>query len=274
MADLYRGLIPIIRRSLDEGFLRGMPQDAPSTGCVPRDYDVDPVLMGDSPAGMPLIDPSNYDAAYDEMMATQSMIEHKYLYGGKPAFEFLDQNGFPDCWSHSTPHGVMLDRVKQNLPVIRFNGVAVATMLKQTNGGWCGLSMKFGRENGFPVVGTGPGQWPYQTRSNHDTPELRANMATHKITEDWYDLGRREYDQVLTKGQLMTCGLNAMPGAVDFNIFSHSMGFVGVARIEAGHYGPIVLNQWKGWGYFGLGVLSGIWPDNAVIVRSSNPSVV
>lgn len=274
MPAMYKGKIPIIVRDLNEGFING---DAPAGigfGCVPRDYDIDPPVMGDSPDGMKIIDPSEWDARWEEEEANQSSLEHLYLPDGvHPAFEHLDQNGFPDCWTHSTGHAWMFDRLKQNLPVLRPNCVAVATMAGQVNGGWCGLSMKWLRENGYPIEGTGPGQWAALTRDKrYDTPELRANMKLHKAEEDWYDLGRREWDQHLAKNQLATCSFNNQPAPVDFNRFSHSMMQVRVVKVEAGVWAPLVLNQWKGFGYHGLAVLLNTWPDNAVALRRSTAS--
>lgn len=274
MPELYKGKIPIIRRSLNEGFIRGASPEELSYGAIPRDFDIDPVAMGDSPAGMVLHDPSEYDALYDEQEAQESSLEHIFLRGDKPAFVNLDQNGFPDCWAHSTAHTIMFDCMKQNLPIPKLNAVAVATMMRQLNGGWCGLSMKFARENGYPLVGTGPGEWPYQSRANHDTPELRANMAKHKAVEDWYDLGRKEYDQKLTDQQLATCGFENWPAAVDFNDYGHSMAQIRKVRIEKGHWGGLIFNSWLGFGYFGLCVIADTTsrPNNAVALRASTPT--
>src|SRR5690348_11436726 len=271
--ELFQGRIPIIRRSLDDGWIRGAAEEV-STGCIPRDFTVDPVRMGDSPDGMKLIPESEWDARFDEQEAQQSSLQHLYLRGDQPAFEFLDQNGFPDCWAHSTAHAIMLNRMAQNLPVVRLNAVAVATLLRQTDGGWCGLSMKFARENGYPVIGTGPGEWPYQSRHGKDTPELRASMALHKSLEDWYDLGRQEYDQELSTQQIATCGFNNWPTALDFNKYSHSMAGLRRVRIERGAWGELILNSWIRYGYFGLIVIpdSTARPDNAVALRSSTPS--
>lgn len=269
--ELFRGKIPIIRRSLNDGFIRGDAPASVSTGCIERDYDIDPVAMGDSPAGMVLIDASEDDARYDEQEAQQSSLEHLFLRGGKPAFVNLDQDGFPDCWAHSSPHCVMLNCMVQNIPIPKFNGVAIATMLRQTNGGWCGLSMKFIRENGCPVAGNGPGQWPYQSRNGKDTPELRAEMAKHKDEEDWYDLGRREWDQVLSTRQLATCSHNNWPAAVDYNAYGHSMCQLRRVRIEKGRWGKLTLNSWLGFGYYGLCVIPDdvANPNNAVALRTS-----
>lgn len=269
---MYKGKIPIIVRSLDEGFIRGTPDIKPSTGCVPRDFSIDPVAMGDSPAGMKVYEESDWDALYDESESKEDSLEHMYLRGGVPAFEFLDQNGFPDCWYHSTAHAMMSDRMKQNLPPIRLNAVAGATLLGRTNGGWCGLSMKHAREKGVPEVGTGPGQWPYQSRRGADDAALRENMAKHKSLEDWYDLGRSEYDQELTKKQLATCGFENWPAPSDYDRFGHSMLTLRWVRIGRGEWGPLTLNSWQGFGYHGLCVLANMVPDNSCAMRSSTPS--
>lgn len=273
--SLYKGKIPIVYRSLNEGFIRGTPDEPPATGCLPRDFDIDPVEMRDSPSGMVLIDPSEYDARFDEAEATESSLEHLYLRdGSKAAFEFLDQNGFPDCWCHSVAHAIMFDRLKQNLPVLRINAVAMATLIGRLDGGWCGLATKFARDNGCPIVGTGPGEWPYQSRRGKDTPELRASMARHKADEVWYDLGRKEYDQRLSRRQIDTCGFDNVPVPADHNRFGHSMLSIRRVRIERGHWGDLTLNSWEGFGYHGLCVLADMTPDNAVGLRSSIPSDV
>jgi hypothetical protein len=272
MPEYYKKVIPICRRDLNEGFLRGLPADPVATGAVPRDFSVDPVEMRDSPSAMTLYDESEYDALYDAGEANEDSLEHLFLRGDKPAFEFLDQSSYPDCWAHSTAHAVMLDRVKQNLPVVRLNAVAVATLIGRTNGGWSGLSMKYARDNGFPEVGTGPGQWPYQSRRGQDTPELRAAMKRHRNLEDWYDLGREVYDQQLSKRQLATCLFNNLPAPSDYNRFGHAMLSLRLVRIERGSWGILTLNSWKGFGHYGLCVLAEMWPDGSCALRSSTPT--
>lgn len=276
MVDFYKGKIPIIRRSLDEGFIRGATGETFATGCIPRDFKIDPVLLGDSPDGIKLYDEVDWDAVYEESERNEDSLLDIFLRGGKPKFENLDQNGDGYCWSYSTGQAIMLDRMKQNLTPLRLNPHATAAIIKRgrDEGGWCGLSAKWGIENGYAVEGNGPGEWPLHSRNlKNDTPELRKNMALHKIGEAWYDLGRQEYDQTLTKKQIVTLGLSDIPMALDFNHFSHSMCGIVVVRIEKGHWGPVVLQSWKGWGYYGLGVLADMWPDNAIAIRSTTPSV-
>lgn len=272
MPSLYLDKIPIIRSSLDEGFVNRTGDTASyATGAIPRDYDVDPVEMGDSPDGMKLLSDDEAIAAHDQQDRDESSLLHMFL---RNPFEQLDQNGDGYCWAYSTGHCIMLDRLKQNLPYVRINPHATAAIIKKgrDEGGWCGLSMKWARENGYAVEGTGPGQWPLHSRNlKYDTPELRSSMALHKATEDWYDLGRREFDQKLARQQIITLSTQAIPMAADWMRFAHSMCLIRAVRI-ANAWHPIVLNSWRGWGYNGLGVLYGMWPDNAVALRASTPS--
>ena len=277
MPSLYHGRIPIVFRDINEGFIRG---DAPSLnelgfGCIPRDYDVDPVLMGDSPSAMKLYEESDWDAIFDEQEEQGSSLEHLFLRGGVPAFELLDQGRDGFCWSYSTGHAMMLDRLKQNLPLQRINPHATAAIIKggRDEGGWCGLSMKWAREHGYALEGTGPGEWPLHSRNlKYDTPALREAMAKHKAEEDWYDLGKQEWDQDLSKRQLATVGLSNVPSPVDYNRMSHSVCQVRWVRYERGAWGSLILNSWKQFGYYGLAVLAGWLPDNAVALRASTPS--
>ena len=64
MAELYKGKIPVVRRDLNEGFLRGAPGPV-AFGCVPRDFTVDPVRVGDSPAGIKTYSDAELQAEYD-----------------------------------------------------------------------------------------------------------------------------------------------------------------------------------------------------------------
>lgn len=269
--ELYRGKIPIVNGSLNDGWIRDA--GTVSTGCVPRDYSVDPVEMRDSPDQMKLYRRgSDWDAVYDKGEETESTLLHMFLRGDKPAFEFLDQDGFPDCWYHGPAHAFMLACMRDNEPIIRPNAVAGATLLGRTNGGWSGLGMKDMRERGAPLMGKGVGEWPQWTRdTRYNTPEFQASRAKHKVLEDWYDLGREVYDQDMTADQLFTCTTgNNCPASGDWNRHGHAMGILAVVRIERNSWGVVVLNSWKSFGYHGLAVLREQWPDNAVAMRSGS----
>lgn len=268
MPEFYKGTIPILdvdhptAEHKDILYPRGV-----EFGYVERDYGIYPEPMFSPPSEIEVIPASSRDAYFDEQEANKSSLEHIYLSGpnGDPAFVNLDQNGDGYCWSYSTGQAIMLDRLKQFPPapgskVVRLNPHGPAAIIKggRNEGGWCGLSAQFGTEVGYPVEGTGPGQWPLHSRNlKYDTPECRAQMALHRITEDWVDMTRQVYDRNLTMDQVATCGLLNIPGPRDYNWWGHSVCGVRWVRIEKNSWGQLILNSWKGWGRFGLAVLRG-----------------
>lgn len=257
--DFYKGIIPILETDTNASNDILHPCGQPK-GLVARDYAKYPEPMFAPPSDMTIIPKTEWDARYDEQESLKSSLEHVFLNGpnGEPAFINLDQNGYGDCWLFSTGHATMLDRLKSNQPMVRLNPHAGAVILNQLDGGWCGLSAKLAREVGQAVDGTGVGEWPGHARNKkYDTPELRAAMAKHKVTEDWVDMTRQVYDQNLTTLQVATCGFNNIPCPSDFNWWSHSVCQVRWVRIEPGSWGPLILNSWAGWGRYGLGVLRG-----------------
>lgn len=270
MAALYLGKIPIIKRDLNEGWMRGTGEE--SYGCTPRDFDADPPQMGDSPDG---IDTTIDAVAYfQERMDQKASMLHQYLQGdiehGSPVYENLDQNGQGYCWAYSTAQAIMTDRMRRHMPVVRLSAHAVACKIKnfRDEGGWCGLSAKFARENGYPSVEV----WPEKSMSRkYDTAATWESAKLHLSVEDWYDLGKREYDQELSKKQIQTLAVTNCAQMLDYNRFSHSMHGIDVGLLD-GVLHPIVLQSWKGWGYHGLGLLYGMWPDNACAIRSTSPS--
>lgn len=275
--DFYKGRIPIL--DMDQAPSALSHPNHVAFGAVPRDYTSSPESMFSSPTQMQLVDESEYDARYDEQEATESSLEHIYLSGPNktPRFVNLDQNGDGYCWCYSTGTAMMLDRLKQNLPIVRLNPHGPAAIMKKgrDEGGWCGLAAEFARDNGYPVEGTGPGQWPKQSRDlRYDTPQLREAMKLHRVTEDWVDLTRQVYNRVLTQQMLFTCGFNNIPCPSDFNWWAHSVCQVRKVRIEKGSWGTLILNSWLNWGHFGLAVLRGSQAiaNSAVAYRASTAS--
>lgn len=261
MPGLYKGRIPIIDTEGPRTNLSN-PRNA-TYGLVERDYEIYPEPMFAPPSEMMLIPESEWDARYDEQEEQQSSLEHLFLPAGPngpPAFLNLDQDGNGYCWSYSTGHSIMMDLLRRNMVVDRINPHATAAIIKRgrDEGGWCGLSADFGRRVGYAVEGTKAGQWPLHSRDlRYDTPELRTAMAKHRLEEEWTDLTRDVYDQNLTRGQIATCGFNNIPGPRDYNWWRHSVCGIRWVRIERGSWGQLILNSWKGWGHFGLGVLQG-----------------
>lgn len=226
-----------------------------------------------APDRMRAIPPAEYDARFDEQERTQSSLEHLYLRDWRG--ECLDQNGQGYCWSYSTGAAVMMTRLKANMPFVRLNPHSVASLVKggRDEGGWCGLSLAFARDNGYAAEGSGPTQWPphgFGAAANRRfaDPALKAAMQAHRVTDDWYDLGKPHWGQQLKDAQLRTVLLNNCPAPSDFNWWGHSVCALRHVRIEAGGWGLLVLNSWRGWGRRGLAVLRGSQarPDGAVSV--------
>jgi len=271
-AKLYLDKIPIIYRDLNEGFLGNL--EPVRGGAIERDYDIDPPSVGDSPDAIVTLSEADAIAAQQEQVKNESSLFHMYMRLPKEEQWLLDQNGHGYCWAYSTGNAMMFDRMRQNLPPVKLNPHATAAIIKggRDEGGWCGLSMKWARETGYAVEGNGPGQWPLHSRNlKYDTPELRAQMALHKSTEDWYDFGKREYNQVETQKQLWTMTAQCNPTAADWMKHGHSMCLVWMAFID-GRLHPVAKNSWKNWGFHGFGVLYDQWPNNAVTLRSSTSS--
>lgn len=275
MAEFYKGDIPIIDCSKERNVAYVNPMGVGS-GLVPRDFAVFPHKplhgVGAVPSQIDVIPKSEWDAYYDEQEAKQSSLEHIFLRGGKPAFVNLDQDGDGDCWAYSTGHSIMLHYLRHGMPVPRINPHFIATYLKRFNGGWCGASMDVAMKIGCCEEGTGPKQWPLWS---HDTrlltPERMEAAKEHKVIEAYYDIAKPIYGQEMTDGQLTTMGFQNIPAPSDFNEMSHSMCQVRRVRIERGSWAPLILNSWKGWGRFGLGVLRNMDADGAVALLSTAP---
>lgn len=250
-------------------------------GYVPRDFSVHPPEMFAPPAEMPLVPKSEWSARIKEQAEVGARLSDIRNTGnnGQP-IPSLDQNsgkndgkwGF--CWAHSTTHTVMLQRAVAGLPYVPLSAFAIAAIINKgkDGGGWCGLSAKFGREVGIPSQKL----WPQrQVSLSLDTPEMRANAALHKITEDWVDLARPVYDQNLTFDQVASCLLTGIPCAVDFNWWSHSVCALDLVEVEPGSFGIRILNSWSDqWGERGTGILRGskALPNGAVATRVTVPS--
>lgn len=236
-------------------------------GLVPRNFDEHPAEMFSPPGDMDLVDPADYDALIDEQEANRSSLEHLYLDAG---WENLDQVSDGYCWAYSTGHAAMLCRTRDHQPYARLEPHGMAAILKhgKNEGGWCGLSGQFLEEVGCPDVA----HWKRASRDvRQDTPEMRANAALYRMTEGWVDLSRPAYDRNLTLRQVATQLLVCNnPCQADFNWWGHSVCAVRWVRVEAGSYGLLILNSWKGWGRRGLAVLRGsrMLCDGAICVRN------
>lgn len=232
-----------------------------------RGHDPDQVdhSMHAAPSEIVLIPRTEWDARLEEQEKTHSSLMHV---GAK--VPVLDQGQVGYCWAHSTTGGAMFVRAQMHLPPTPLSAYAIAATIKKgrDEGGWCGLSAKFAREKGIPTQTV----WPQGDRNytKHDTPETWASAALHKVTDDFADLTKSEYDQNLTFDMVATCLLLNIPCAVDFNWWSHSVCAVRLVRVEAGSYGLEIRNSWgESWENKGNGILRGnkAIPDGAIAFR-------
>lgn len=238
-----------------------------------KGYDPSQVVkeMFAPPEEIPLIPRSDWDAIIDEQEEEESSLEHIWnrTWASNVSNAHLDQNGQGFCWAYSTAHSIMFARIRDNQEPLRLSAHAVACKIKgfRDQGGWCGLSAQFARENGFPTVAT----WKEKSMSReYDNPTTWEEARKYRITEDYVDLTRDVWGQNLTFDQVATCLLMNIPCPVDFNWWGHSVCGVRLMRIERGSYGIRIMNSWKGWGENGFATLQGnrTIPNGAVATRA------
>ncbi len=244
-----------------------------SHGLIPRDYNTHPVGMYACAPPMealnfPLIPRSEWSARIKEMEETKSRLSDLRRRSGPNggAIPSLDQDGWGYCWNHSTTMAIILSRAKMGQPYVRLSAFMIGCLVKnyQDDGGWGALSMDFVAKNGVPDVKF----WPEKSASrSNDTPEMRANAKQHIVPGQWADLQAAEYDRNMTFDQVMTLLLNRVPVVGDFNWWSHSVCLMDPVEVEAGSFGPRIINSWTdSYGDMGEAVLQGskAIPDGAV----------
>lgn len=240
-------------------------------GAVPRDYATHPPEMFAPPSDIPLIPRSEWSDRIKEKEREKSQTSDILLSAGIPS---LNQASDGFCWSYSTGGCVIASRALNNLPYLKLNPHAPASIIKggRNEGGWCGLSLQFLREHGIPTEEF----WPGQSRDlRHDTPAMRANAALHKVTEEWCDLDKAVYDQNLAEDMIASLLLSNVPVAGDFLWWAHSVMLCDLVEVEPGSFGWRFRNSWTdSYGDRGFGVIRGSKTRTmgAVALRTTRPS--
>lgn len=248
----------------------------PARGYDPDQVDESVLATFGSPDEIPLIPESEWSERIKEQERHESRISDILRRASIPS---TDQNGHGYCWAYSTGGCVIALRAINNQPYLRLNPHSVAAIIKRgaDQGGWCGQSARFLKEHGIAVMGNGNGQWPEHSRNlSNDNPAVRANMKLHRVTEDWIDLRKQEWNDDMTFAQVASCLLAGTPCALDFNWWGHSVMGCDLVEVSSGSFGIRIRNSWTdSWGDKGFSVLQGSKsrPNGAVALRATGGSI-
>jgi C1A family cysteine protease len=238
-----------------------------------RGYDPSQVIpfMFAPPAEIPLIPESEFIPRIRDRKKYKMGLRD--LFDARKIGKVKDQNGQGYCWAYSVTRTAEYVRAIANLEYVPLSAHSVACKVKgfRDEGAWCGLSAQFIRANGIVPESL----WPAKSMNRaHDTAANWQEAAKFRILEDFVDLSRAVYDQNLTFNQVVSCLLQNIPCAVDFNWWGHSVCAVDVAERD----GEVCLdidNSWtESWGTNGTGLLQGSRkiPNGAVATRVINPA--
>lgn len=224
-------------------------------------------IFGAPPATFKIIPRSEWKARADEKKERKQGLRYlrTTMNKGKPHLSF-DQNGQGYCWAYSIGGTIVYNRGRSNQPYVRVSPHAVACKIKgfRDEGGWCGLSMQWAIEKGYPSER----HWPQKSMARaNDVAAVWANAKRQRVTESCFDAARAVYDQDMFIDLVATFLLLDIPLALDFNWWGHSVCGIEWTEIESNSWGPTIDNSWTpSWGEEGLATLQGsrAIPDNAV----------
>ena len=238
-----------------------------STGLIPRDYKSHPPgYLSYAPAfSEALILP---EVEWEERLREQKAAKASLFDIRERYYEHLkslNQDGLGLCWAFSTTKAVMYLQSLMSVPTVRLSAWWVAGKIKnwRDQGGWGAESLEGFVNRGAPKESLCPGY-----KSSYDTSECQADAAKHKVTEWWDGTNSKDKNRAI----MISCFLQNIPHADDFNHLSHSMCGCYLESIN-----PLVIwedNSWsESYGTKGLMKLSGskAIPDGIAIPRVTYP---
>lgn len=176
------------------------------------------------------------------------------------------------CWCYSAVHGMMLSRVMNGMPFIRFSPHALACKIKgfKNEGGWSAHASEELSKRGCPTVD----KWPHASFSRqYDNAETWKEAQLYKTIEGWIDLDAPIYDRDLSKQQVLTLMIYGIPCPIDVMSMGHAMcgmdavdAFPSKSANDPDRYGIRVLDSYPQ----DVRVLTGrsARPDNACGMRA------
>lgn len=252
-------------------------------GLVPRDYAAQPIgslagsVVGLEAAGIPIIPRADRYAMAKEKEELKSRISDIRRKGNKGGLiPSLNQTSSNYCWAHSGVNGQHMLRAVMGLPYVPLSAYAVAaTIMGGANqGGWGAKGVEFGIKFGVPAQNFWP-QGSFDVR-RHNTAEMQANAALHKIGTQVADLASPVYSRSLSDDEVETLLLLNCPVIFDLNWWGHSVLGIDLVTAPNGELRRRILNSYGDeWEDRGEAVLSGdrMRPDGAVALLSVSASV-
>ena len=247
------GTLPVIERKGDTdlfGFDSEKPDEgtAFSTGYIPRDLKEHPYGSIEYATPFDLPSPSRSDwpelvRAYNAGGASPA---HHFINSGK---ECSNQNGLPYCWIHGSVQNLMVVRMMQGLPYVYLEPTSAGAIIKRfaQRGGNTPEAIKHLAEHGVCEGSLWP---PNKLDRDLVTDEMKENSKKYRITE-WFELRNNSFEQTVASL------LYGYPVTVGFSWWGHMVLAVGLAVLDDGSIGIIMLNSWgPKWGFRGLAVLN------------------
>lgn len=248
----------------DDNFGGHVPADIEAFGHIPRDYVAEPygsALPAYETLGLPDIDRSEYDDRIEEMEKTKSRLSDMYLRRGWPK---PYQNGIPYCWIYAVASAMLLDRAKQNLPLLNLSPESAGARLTgfRSVGGWSSQGAKWVAEHGMNTYD----EWPKHAAGinrKYDTAENREKALDNKIL--FADLPARSFKA------LMNCLFARLPCPIGLNWWRHAICAADPVKLGKNAYGARILNS-HGDGFLVLSE-SKATPDDALCLYDVNVNV-
>lgn len=272
-------------------------------GTIPRDFSTHPegCYKWAAPPTFPLYPQSDWDKIIADKQAAKAELRDIILKGGPNGGPIppRDQGRRGYCWQHSGVSAMMVWRAIMNLPYADLSAYGPSCRDKnfRDEGGWGAQGVDNLMKWGCPTSAT----WPQKAVDRSlDNPTTWAEAANYKVTAQWADMSKAQYDRNLAFQQYCTLNLSGGPTVDDYNWQAHSVNGLdvvsgrsmrnctrstdsgkllqladfdlvwGMNNPVTGGYGRRIFNSWGGWGDNGMGVYTGnqAIPDGGVGIIS------